>query len=30
MYTASDNVKFTSYNDFNDVVNEFLESILSK
>ena len=28
MYTTSDNVKFTCYNDVNDVVNELFESFL--
>ena len=28
MYITSDNVKFTSYNDFNDVVNKLFESLL--
>ena len=30
MYTTSDNVKFTSYNNVNDVVNELFESLLSR
>ena len=30
MYTTSDNVKCTSYNDVNNVVNELFESRLSR
>ena len=28
MYSTSDNIKFTSYNDVNEVVNDFFESLL--
>ena len=30
MYSNSDNMKFTSYNDANEVVNELFESLLSR
>ena len=30
MYTTSENIKFTSYNDVNDVVNKLFESLLSR
>ena len=30
MYSMSNNTKFTSYNDVNEVVNELFESLLSK
>ena len=30
MYAMSGNIKFTSYNDANDVVNELFESLLSR
>ena len=30
MYSTSDNIKFTSYNDVNEVINELFESLLSK
>ena len=30
MYSASDNIKFTTYNDVNEVVNELFESLRSK
>ena len=30
MYTASENIKCTSYNDVNDVVNKLFESLLSR
>ena len=30
MYSTSDNIKFTSYNDVNEVINEIFESLLSK
>ena len=30
MYSSSDNIKCTSYNDANEVVNELFESLLSR
>ena len=30
MYSAGDNIKFTTYNDVNEVVNELFESLRSK
>ena len=30
MHSASDNIKFTPYNDANEVVNELFESLRSK
>ena len=30
MYSTSDNIKSTSYNDVNEVVNELFESLLLK
>ena len=30
MYTKGENIKFTSYNDVNDVVNKIFESLLSR
>ena len=30
MYSTSENIKFTSYNDVNDVVNKLFESLLSR
>ena len=30
MYSSSDNIKFSSYNDANEVVNELFESLLSR
>ena len=30
MYSRSDNIKFTSYNDANEVVDELFDSLLSK
>ena len=30
MYTTSDNVKFASYNDVNDVVSKLFDSLLSR
>ena len=30
MYSMSNNIKFTSYNDANEVVNELFESLLSR
>ena len=30
MYTTGENIKFTSYNDVNDVVNKIFESLLSR
>ena len=30
MYAVNDNIKFTSYNDVNDVVNKLFESLLSR
>ena len=30
MYAINDNIKFTSYNDANDVVNKLFESLLSR
>ena len=30
MYSNSDNIKFTSYNDVNEVANELFESLLSR
>ena len=30
MYSSSDNIKFTSYNDENEIVNELFESLFSR
>ena len=30
LYSASDNIKFTTYNDVNEVINELFESLRSK
>ena len=30
MYSTSDNIKFTTYNNVNEVVSELFESLLSK
>ena len=30
MHSTSDNIKFTSYNDANEIVNKFFESLPSK
>ena len=30
MHSTSDNIKFTSYNDANEIVNKFFESLTSK
>ena len=30
MYAINDNIKFTSYNDANDVANKLFESLLSR